>query len=102
MGVRTSGPGANLAFDKKVTASRFGKGFEPNLAVDGNTQTWWGASDFPPQWIEIDLGSPSTIAVIRLKNQPIPCRPDSASPAGQRIQPGRPIRTSPRVQRRYQ
>jgi hypothetical protein len=67
LGVRTTGPGANLAFGKGVTASRFGKGFEPALAVDGDPQTWWGASAPAPQWIQIDLGAPATIAAIRLK-----------------------------------
>ncbi len=67
LGMRTSGPGANLAFGKKVTASHYIKGFEPQRAVDGSPDTWWGAGDFPQQWVEIDLGSPSTIASIRLK-----------------------------------
>jgi hypothetical protein len=74
LGVRTSGAGANLAYGKKVTASHFIKGFEPGRAVDGNPQTWWGAGASAPQWIEVDLGSPSTIATIRLRT--------SQSPAG--------------------
>ena len=77
LGVRTSGPGADLAFGKNLTVSRFGQGFEPNRAVDGNPQTWWGASAPAPQWIEVDLGSPSTIAVIRLRV--------SQSPAGMTV-----------------
>jgi hypothetical protein len=66
LGVRTSGLGADLAFGKQVKASRSGAGFEPGRAVDGNPETWWGASAPPPQWIEIDLGAPSTVASIRL------------------------------------
>lgn len=67
LGVHTSGPGANLAFGEKITVSNFIKGFEPERAVDGNPETWWGAGAFPPQWIEVDLGSPYTIASIRLR-----------------------------------
>jgi hypothetical protein len=67
LGVRTSGPGANLAFGKKVRVSHFITGFEPAQAVDGNPETWWGAGAPPPQWIEVDLGSPVPIAAIRLR-----------------------------------
>ncbi len=77
LGVRTSGPGADLAFGKKVTASRFLAGFGPARAVDGNPETWWGAGAPPPQWIQIDIGSPSTIALIRLRV--------SQSPAGMTV-----------------
>jgi hypothetical protein len=34
--------------------------------VDGNTGTDWGSGDFPPQWIEIDLGAPATLKSFRL------------------------------------
>jgi hypothetical protein len=77
LGVRTSGLGANLAFGKKVTASRFGTGFEPGLAVDGNTETWWGAAAPPQQWVMLDLGAPMTVAEIRLVA--------SQSPAGETL-----------------
>jgi hypothetical protein len=66
LGLRTSGPGANLAFGKTVKASRFGAGFEPDKAVDGNTETWWGATAPPPQWVTVDLGEPMTVAEIHL------------------------------------
>jgi len=35
-------------------------------AVDGKTTTDWGSGDFPPQWIEIDLGAPATIEAFLL------------------------------------
>jgi len=36
------------------------------MAVDGLANNWWGAGDFAPQWIEIDLGAAVTITRIRL------------------------------------
>ena len=46
-------------------------------AVDSNPETWWGAGAPPLQWIQIDLGSPATIAAIRLTI--------SQSPAGETV-----------------
>jgi hypothetical protein len=34
--------------------------------VDGSTSTDWGSGDFPPHWIDIDLGAPATITAVRL------------------------------------
>lgn len=65
LGYRTEGPGANVAFHKSVTASRAAQS-APEGAVDGNLNTFWGAGDFAPQWIEIDLGAPFNIAEIRM------------------------------------
>lgn len=67
LGVRTTGSGANLTFGKKMKVSAFITGFEPYKASDGNPETWWGSGAPPPQWIEFDLGSPTTIALIRLR-----------------------------------
>ena len=75
LGVRTSGPGADLAIGKRVTASNVLIGFEPARAVDGNPETWWGAGAPPAQWIEIDLGTPSAIAGIRLRVSQSPAGP---------------------------
>lgn len=66
VGVRTEGPGANLAYGKPVTASAALDGLLPELAVDGLFDTWWGAGAPPTQWIEVDLGSPLEIGRIRL------------------------------------
>jgi hypothetical protein len=64
----------NLALGKAVRASRTFAGFPPENAVDGSGDDWWGAGDFAPQWIEIDLGQASTVRLIRLMT--------SQSPAG--------------------
>ncbi len=66
LGVRTEGPGANLAFGKPVSVSKSLPGFEPERAVDANVDTWWGAGDFAPQWIEVDLGTSYTIVEVNL------------------------------------
>jgi hypothetical protein len=67
LGVQTTGPGANLAFGASTIASVSLEGLEAGAAVDGDSGTWWGAGDFAPQWIEIDLGSEQEIAEIRLR-----------------------------------
>ena len=65
LGVRTAGVGANVAYDKPVRASRSNQ-FPPGAAVDGDPDTAWGAGDFAPQWLEIDLEVPTAIAEVRL------------------------------------
>ncbi len=67
LGFRHEGPGANVAFGKAARASRSLSYRPPGNAVDGNPGTVWGAGDFPPNWIEIDLGKPYTIGEIRLR-----------------------------------
>lgn len=61
----------NLARGKPVTAS-LSLQSPPERAVDGRellppweSPEWWGAGAFAPQWIEIDLGTPSTVARLR-------------------------------------
>jgi len=66
LGVPTRGPGANLAYDKSVSASGSLMEFPPANAVDGIYSSWWGAGDFAPQWFEIDLHAPVSVAQIRL------------------------------------
>ncbi|HEX5824423.1 MAG TPA: discoidin domain-containing protein, partial [Candidatus Limnocylindrales bacterium] len=56
----------NLARGAKVRASASLPGRGPELAVDGDQGTGWLSGDGPPQWIEIDLGSPATIETLRL------------------------------------
>lgn len=65
LGVRTEGLGANLAYKKPITASRSNQA-QPQGAVDGEPDTYWGAGDFAPQWVQIDLGAPYTITGVRL------------------------------------
>jgi hypothetical protein len=45
--------------------------------VNGSRADWWGSGSPPPQWIEIDLGGPRTVSLIRLVA--------SQSPAGRTV-----------------
>jgi hypothetical protein len=56
----------NLALGKPARASRSLPDQPPSGAVDGNLDNWWGAGDFAPQWVQIDLGKPMAIGLIRL------------------------------------
>lgn len=56
----------NLALGMPAEASRSLPDQPPSGAVDGTTSQWWGAGDFAPQWILIDLGTAQTIGTIRL------------------------------------
>jgi len=56
----------NLALGVHAEASRSLPNLPPSGAVDGTTSQWWGAGDFAPQWILIDLGTPQTVGTIRL------------------------------------
>ena len=66
LGIRTEGAGANVAYGKVARASATNPGDEPANAFDGDTGTLWSAGDFPPQWIEVDLGGVFNVAEIRL------------------------------------
>lgn len=66
LGVRTEGPGANLAYGKPVQVSNSLPEAPGANAVDGNTGTLWNSGGPVAQWIQIDLGAASTIAEIRL------------------------------------
>jgi hypothetical protein len=56
----------NLALGASAAASRSLPDQPPSGAVDGSTRRWWGAGDFAPQWIQIDLGAPVAIGLVRL------------------------------------
>jgi hypothetical protein len=56
----------NLALGMKASASRWLANQPPSGAVDGSTGSWWGAGDFAPQWVQIDLGEASAVGLIRL------------------------------------
>ncbi len=58
-------PPSNLALNAGVRASRWLAEEPPEFAVDGQP-TQWGAGADAPQWIEIDLGEPRTIGLLRL------------------------------------
>ncbi len=66
LGIRTEGAGANLAFGKKTQASNSLPSSGADLTIDGNSATLWNSGGPPPQWIEVDLGAPYTVAGIRL------------------------------------
>ncbi|HLE57227.1 MAG TPA: amidohydrolase family protein [Rhodothermia bacterium] len=55
-----------------VSASRYLPDQTPDFAFDGDLGTNWGAGDFPPQWIRIDLGEPVLIAGIDLVVEQFP------------------------------
>jgi hypothetical protein len=66
LGIPTTGPGANLAYEKPAQASSALLEFPPAWSVDGESGTIWNSGADAPQWIEIDLGTPHAIAEIRL------------------------------------
>jgi F5/8 type C domain len=49
-----------------VTASNEYPGNPASLAVDGNWWSYWNSGNFPPQWIEVDLGSAQPVGEIDL------------------------------------
>jgi hypothetical protein len=57
----------NAALNAAVAASRSLPDQLPVQAVDGLADTVWGAGDFPPQWIRIELEAPGNIVEIRLQ-----------------------------------
>jgi hypothetical protein len=59
------GTDRNIAFGKRVRASKQAPHQPAEMAVDGTAQPW-SAGDFAPQWIEIDLLRPERIKMIRL------------------------------------
>jgi hypothetical protein len=63
----------NLALNQPVTASSStSSSYTPQMAVDGNTSTYWESSDGAayPQWITVDLGSVQSIGSITLDLPP--------------------------------
>jgi hypothetical protein len=65
--VSLSGTGAtsatNLALNRPVTASGVTQGYAASNTVDGNTSSYWESADNAfPQWIQVDLGGPVSIA----------------------------------------
>jgi hypothetical protein len=63
---RCGGTPQNVALGKPAYASReWQPGYEASEAVDGSPWTYWSAGDYPPQWIEVDLGAPYPLSMIR-------------------------------------
>lgn len=75
--IESADPGTDLARRKEVQVSRALASNPAGMAVDENLDNWWGAGDFAPQWIEIDLGANYMITSSRL----LP----SQSPAGETV-----------------
>ncbi len=57
----------NLARERPVRTSRELADEPASAAVDGNPATQWGSGSDAPQWIEVTLPQPSTVAGIRLR-----------------------------------
>jgi len=56
-----------LGFGKRVTASSFESGKEPEKAVDENAQTWWRTvGTAPGEWLCLDLGETMTVHAVQL------------------------------------
>ena len=56
-----------LSYGKRVTASSFEPGKEPDKAVDENVQTWWrAASGKPGAWLCVDLGESMTVNAVQI------------------------------------
>jgi hypothetical protein len=71
----TQTPPTNLALGKSVSVSATYAGYPGSNAVDGSAATWWSTGGFAPQWIQVDLGAPHTIAEIRLNTAQSPSGP---------------------------
>jgi hypothetical protein len=64
-GTGTTSANTNLALNQPVTASGYTQGYVPANAVDGNTSTYWESTDNAfPQWIQVDLGSATSVSRI--------------------------------------
>ncbi|MBR0161260.1 MAG: family 43 glycosylhydrolase [Oscillospiraceae bacterium] len=56
-----------LSYNKRMTASSFEAGKEPERAVDENVQTWWrAASASGGEWLCVDLGESMTVNAVQL------------------------------------
>ena len=56
----------NLALGKNISATSFNPPNSPQLAVDGNTDSFLAIAGLPPQVVEVDLGSTQQIDRIRV------------------------------------
>jgi hypothetical protein len=62
----------NAATLGTATASSSAAGHDPADAIDDLIKTHWSASNFPPQWIEVDLGAELVIREVHLSVQQSP------------------------------
>ena len=56
----------NLALEKPASASAEEPGYPASHVTDGSDATWWSAQDGPPQWVEIDLESGTTVGSVEI------------------------------------
>jgi beta-glucosidase len=64
-------PNTNLALGKTITASGYTQVYGPGNANDNNTNSYWESTDNAfPQWLQVDLGSSSTVGRIVLTLPP--------------------------------
>ena len=56
----------NVANQVSVTVSDGGWEERQYFATDGDTETWWSADDFAPQWLEIELPHSQLVEKIEL------------------------------------
>jgi Ca2+-binding RTX toxin-like protein len=56
----------DLALGGTATASGEYPGDPASLAIDGDWWSYWSSGNFPPQWIEVDLGSVKDVGEIDL------------------------------------
>ena len=59
----------DLALGKQVRASNETPENPAWLAVDGNWFSYWSSGNYPPQWIEVDLGAVASVGEIDLGMQ---------------------------------
>ena len=64
--------GENVAAGARVSASTSLGDRPPELAVDGDVETGWGAGAGPEQWIELDLGQEYELVCVRLLTDQFP------------------------------
>lgn len=65
----------NLALGKSATASSEYPGNPASLAVDGDWYSYWNSGNFPPQWLEVDLGSVEPVGEVDLGITQLPDSP---------------------------
>ncbi len=67
----SGGGTTNQALNRPVTASGYTQSYVPANAVDGNTGTYWESTDNAfPQWLQVDLGSATSVSRIVLDLPP--------------------------------
>ena len=70
-GTGTATANTNLALNQPATSSGYTQTYAPANAVDGDTNTYWESTDNAfPQWLQVDLGSATSVSRIVLDLPP--------------------------------